>query len=71
MKCGYDEHRLGVYLEKKQVPTRGSNQFLVEKQACRTSRDRVEEARVEEGWQGTVVTEARAMAAKVQGDQET
>lgn len=26
----YDEHRLGIYLERKQVPTRGSNQFLAE-----------------------------------------
>lgn len=50
---------------------KGFEPVLGGKQACRTSRDRAEEAHVKEGWQGTVLMEARAMAAKVQGDQET
>lgn len=50
---------------------KGFEPVLGGKQACRTSRDRAEEARVEEGWQWKGMTEARAMAVKMQGGRET
>lgn len=49
---------------------KGFEPVLSRKQACRTSRDRAEEARVEEGWQWTVVTEAKGNGSENAGQTE-